>query len=852
MTRDISKLVAEMTLAEKASLTAGADLWSTAAVERLGIPSVFVTDGPNGARGPSLPEFVGGEGESPKAVCVPCGSALGATWDPELVGRVGALLGDEARTKACRVLLAPTVNLHRSPLWGRNFEGYSEDPLLTGVVAAAFIRGAQSQGVATTVKHFAGNESETERMTADSVIDERTLRELYLVPFEMAVRDGGALGVMTGYNRLNGSWGADNEWLLKSVLRDEWGFDGFVISDWYAFGDTASAASAGMDLAMPGPDRWYGSFLQAEVERGEVDESLVDATVTRLLTVLDRVGALDDPPGQVPGSIERPEHRALAREAATAATVLLVNDGVLPLDVGGLRTLAVIGPNAADTAIMGGGSAQLSAHRATSVLDAFTERFGDRVEILHERGVDTTRHLPAIAEGLVTRAGEPGWELELIDGPDLAGEVIERKHRDDTELWFFGPPSPALGATFSIRALGTFTPSVSGAWQVSLSHAGRARLLLDGDVVLDGLSREVPPGPTFLGQGSDEPIVTVEFEAGRKVELVVEFANVSGRMLSGVKVGARPAPPTDLIERAVAAAARADAVVVVVGTNKEWEAEGHDRETMNLPGGQDELIERVLEVHPDAVVVVNAGAPVAMPWTDRARAVVFGWFGGQEMGDAVVDVLVGDAEPAGRLPMTFPVLLEHNPSYGNFPAENGETVYGEGLLMGYRWYDTRSINTMFPFGSGGSYTQFEIGEPALSSRTFVPGSGLTVEAPVTNIGDRRGCEVVQCYVAPIAPRLMRPFKELKAFAKIWLDPGETATVTLDLDDRSFAYWDPGDPDALADPAIDTWMTASRPPTGLPPTPGWVIDPGRYELHIGRSSARANIVHVIEIEIWSEV
>jgi beta-glucosidase len=355
----IDRLVAQLTLEEKAALTAGRDLWSTTPVERVGIPSWKVTDGPNGARGGGLP----GSGGT-TAVCVPCGSALGATWDPDLVQQVGVMLGQEARTKACRVLLAPTVNIHRSPLAGRNFECYSEDPLLSGKLAAAFIRGVQSQGVATTVKHFAGNEAETHRFTDNSVIDERALREIYLLPFELAVREGGTLGVMTGYNRLNGHFCAEHRDLIKGILRGEWGFDGLVMSDWYAAGSTAGSAGAGLDLEMPGPGRFFGAALAAAVTAGEVDETVLDAQVGRLLSVFERLGALEDPPVSERG-VDLPEHRALARRAATEAFVLLKNEGVLPWDPATLTTLAVIGPNADRAQLMGGGSAIVNAHYRT-------------------------------------------------------------------------------------------------------------------------------------------------------------------------------------------------------------------------------------------------------------------------------------------------------------------------------------------------------------------------------------------------------------------------------------------------------------------------------------------------------
>jgi len=842
--RDLPVLIEQLTLDEKSALLAGADMWSTVAVPRLGLPSVRVTDGPNGARGPTLP----GQGAHLTSVCVPCGAALGATWDPVLVERVGALLGEETRTKASRVLLAPTVNLHRSPLGGRNFESYSEDPVLAGRLAAAFVRGAQSQGVATTVKHFAGNESELDRMSADSVVDERTLRELYLLPFEMAVRDGGALGVMTAYNRLNGEYCADSSWLLHDVLRGEWGFDGFVISDWYALASSVSAIRAGLDLEMPGTGRAYGPALASAVAAGDVDEALVDEAVLRLLGVLDRIGALDDDPTIEPGSADRSEHRRLARDASSAATVLLVNEGVLPLASQTLRRVAVIGPNSGRAQIMGGGSAQLPAHYRRSPLEALVDRLGPGVEVVHEPGVDIALTTPEVpAEWLSGAGGEPGMTLEFFAPDDLGGEVLATGHRSTGTAVFFGAPDPAVGPAYAMRAKARLAPDQAGRFTLSLVQTAPTRLSVDGVVVLDGTAAPLPPGHDFFGLGSQELTAELDLDPAHPVEIVLEFTNVDGGLLAGAKVGVRPAAPPDGIERAVAAAADADAVVVVVGTDDDWETEGRDRTSMDLPGRQDELVERVLAVAPDAVIVLNTGSPVALPWADQARALLQIWFGGQEMADALVDVLFGDAEPGGRLPTTFPVRLEHNPSYGNFPAENGRINYGEGVLVGYRWYDARHLPVRFPFGHGLSYSSFSVGAPALSSTTFTAGDTLAVEVAVTNTGERRGSEVVQLYVAPSHPRVTRPPKELKAFAKVTLDPGESTTVRLELGDRAFAYWLSADD---ASEAIGRRLAAEvawvRPPSGLGRVRGWTIDPGRYEVRIGRSAAV--IDHVAEVHV----
>jgi beta-glucosidase len=843
--RDLIALVDRLTLAEKATLLAGADLWSTVAVERVGLPSVRVTDGPNGARGTSLPG-VGDEASS--SVCVPCGAALGATWDVDLVERVGRLLGEETRAKTCRVLLAPTVNLHRSPLGGRNFESYSEDPLLAGRLAAAFVRGAQSQGVATTVKHFAGNESEMDRMSADTVADERTLRELYLLPFELAVREGGALGIMTGYNRLNGEFCADSSWLLRDVLRGDWGFDGFVISDWFALARTEVAIVAGLDLEMPGTGRAYGPALAAAVGSGEVDEALVDAAVLRLLGVFDRVGALDDPADERPTSIDRPEHRALAREAAAAATVLLVNDDVLPLDPSALRRVAVIGPNADRAQIMGGGSAQLPAHYLRSPLDALVDRLGPDVEVVHEPGVDISLTTPEVpTECLLRSDGEHGIDVEFFAAGDLGGAVVAEGRRSTGTLLAFGPPATGVGSEYALRATARLRAPAAGRWLLSLVQTAPSRLLVDGEVLIDGSGPPRPPGHDFFGFGSQEMTAEVELDPDHPREIVLEFTNASGALISGVKLGARPAALADGIERAVAAAASADAVVVVVGTDADWESEGADRVSMDLPGRQDELVEAVLAAAPDAVVVLNTGSPVTLPWADRVRALLQVWFGGQEMAEALVDVLLGDAEPGGRLPTTFPERLEHNPSWGNFPAENGRIVYGEGVLVGYRWYDDRHLPVRFPFGHGLSYSSFSVGEPHLSSSTFTAGDTLVVEVDVTNTGSRRGSEVVQLYVGSRTPLLHRPPKELKAFAKVVLDPGETTTVRFELGDRAFAYWQSGDPDAddIGERLVTSvaWM---KQPSAKGRVRGWAVDAGTHDLFVGRSAAAIDHVTAVEV------
>jgi beta-glucosidase len=833
-----------LSIEDKAALTAGLNMFTMRGNAGLGIPDLRVTDGPNGARGSSIL----GSGEA-RAVCVPSGSALGATWNPELIERIGELLGDETRTKKARVLLAPTVNLHRSPLAGRNFECFSEDPFLSGKAAAAYVRGVQSRGVITTVKHFVGNDAETDRYTISSEIDERTLRELYLVPFELAVKEGRSAGIMTAYNRLNGKFCTEDRHLLEDILRDEWGFDGIVMTDWFGAGDTVASAEAGLDIEMPGGDRIYGAPLAKAVLDGRVDESRLHAIVERQLRAVERVGALDDEGGSEQ-SIDRPEHRELARIAASEAMVLLRNEGVLPFDVSRIKTLAVVGPNAARPQIMGGGSANLRPHHRTTLLDALKETLGNRVEILHRPGCSIDRAAPLLSGSEIAVGGQQGFAVDIYASTDLSGPIAGQTTRDTSRLLFMDDLAPGVTSlAFSARARTILTAQNTCPHEFEIVQVNHGRVLLDGVVIVDGVANPTPRSSAFFGLGSEPIRATVDLVAGRAYELVVEVLGSTPQPIAGLDVGCRPLLIGDPISEAVEAARIADAVVIMVGTNAEWETEGEDRTSMDLPGEQNKLIEAVLAVNPNAVVVVNTGSPVTMDWADRAPTILQCWFGGQEMNSALTDVLVGASEPGGRLPTTIPLRVEHNPSFGNFPGANGAVRYGEGVFIGYRWYESRHLPVRFPFGHGLSYTTFDVGAPVLNSPTFVagtPGSTLRVSVAVTNTGTRRGSHVVQCYVMPAPAPLDRPALELKAFAKVTLDPGESTVVSLTLDDRSFAYWDPARPEW---PELLSRLTGSPFPSGdRRLTPGWTVEPGTYRIAVGNSVA--DIVHRIDVEVQS--
>ena len=840
-----------MTIEEKALLTTGATMWSTNPVDRFDLPSVTVTDGPAGARGPITP----GIGTQVATLCIPCGSALGATFDVSLLEELGVALGHQTRSKGARVLLAPTVNLHRSPLFGRAFECYSEDPLLSGKLAASFIRGAQSRGVATTVKHFVGNDAEFERMTINSVIDQRTLREVYLLPFEIAVREGGSLGIMTSYNRMNGVYCAENRELLQDILRDEWGFEGFVVTDWFAGFTTEGAANAGLDLEMPAPPRGYGKFLAEAVRDGRVDEEDLNRAVRTLLSTFERLGALDDQP-QPPMAIDLPEHRQLARRAAVSSMVLLRNEKVkdqplLPLQTNGLKTVAVIGPNAERTRIMGGGSAEVLPHHRTAIIDVLRERLGAKVSVRHEAGGNIDKTTPTVDPQIVRQPdGIPGFEVIVFDGNADNNTELTRVHRPDGRILLVARNDAGVPtSSYHFNATGIITVETSGQYIVSLVEVSPCRLLLDGKLVVDGASTIPPRGQSFFGMGSVEITAIVDLVAGQQHELVLECDATNKQWAHGAQVGLQFVEQDDPVRRAVELAAECDIALVVVGTTDDWESEGHDRDTLELPGRQVELIRAVAAANQKTIVLVNTGAPVDMSWANEVPSIMQIWFGGQEMGHAVVDVLLGEADPGGRLPTTIPERIEHTPAYGNFPGEHGQVRYGEGVFIGYRWYEARHLPVRFPFGHGLSYTTFELGQPDCDDTEISSAQKVTIRIPVTNTGSRIGTEVVQVYVAPRNSSVQRPNKELKSFVKVNLKPGESTVVTIELSPRDFAFWNPGD---VYRSVLRPQVTGESANIALDQKGAWQIDQGLYDIHIGTSSV--NIAHqfVINISDHSEM
>ncbi|MFM7746054.1 MAG: glycoside hydrolase family 3 C-terminal domain-containing protein [Actinomycetota bacterium] len=776
----VEALVAQLTLEEAVSLLAGDDIWHTMPIERLGIPRMRVSDGPAGVRGTRF-------GGVP-SLNVPCGSSLAATWNPEIVRSIGELLGRELHHKGARVHLAPTVNLHRTPVGGRNFESLGEDPFLAAEMAVAYVRGVQSQGVASCIKHFVCNDTEFERMSIDSQVDERTMRELYLVPFERAVRDAGVLSVMTAYNKVNGLHAADHGWLINDVLRGEWGFDGVVMSDWYGLHSTVEGVVAGMDLEMPGPTRHRGHQLVAAVGDGRIDEGAVRRAAANLLSVMDRVGALDAEPGPETTN-DAPADRALIRAASARGMVLLKNAGsapVLPLVTKpGLR-VAVIGPNAENCRALGGGSAHVTPTSISHPLAAVRTRLEPRGAVVgHEPGCDIAKRLPEPDPAMVANV-----TLDVFATPDELDDPtaipIRTSHpRGMRILWSRDPGRRAgTGLAFGARLSFDFTPHLTAAWDFGIETVGPATLAVDGKVVIDNSG--APNGGSFFGTGRVEVQGSYELVAGTPHRVMIEVRrHADTSSLGGINVGIRAPMSADMVGDAVALAARSDVSIIVVGTNEDWESEGWDRTDIDLPGEQDRLITEVAQVSPSTIVVVNAGSPVAMPWLHDVDAVLFTWFGGQEMGDALVDVLTGDVEPQGRLPVTFPRHIGDTPAAEFHPGRGGIAPYREGRLVGYRHFDTTGREPLFPFGFGLGYADVAITDARLVDDHAV---GVTLQ----NDDDRDGVQVVQVYAHLVGRTGLdgdEPDQKLVGFARVEVPAKSSVDAVVDLDDDAYRFWD---------------------------------------------------------------
>ena len=662
----IKEIIAQMTLKEKAGLCSGQDFWHLKGVERLGIPAVMVADGPHGLRKQEVAGDHLGLNESIAAVCFPAGCASAASFDRGLLKKLGETLGNECQAENISTILGPAMNIKRSPLCGRNFEYYSEDPLLTTELAGAFVEGVQSQNIGTSPKHFLANNQETRRTTSSSEVDERTLREIYLAAFEGMVIEQKPWTMMSAYNRINGVFASENKRYMTDILRKEWGFDGLVMTDWGAMNERVAGLKAGVDIEMPGPAEENDQAIVEAVESGILDEAILDRSCAAILGLIFRYTENRNESAV----FDREKDSEIAREIAEESIILLKNEGeLLPLSAD--KKIAFIGKYAAKPRYQGGGSSNINSYRVTSALDAVS---------------------------------------------------------------------------------------------------GNANILYS---------------PGFTDEGPDEKMLRNAIETAQQAEVAVIFA----------------------------------------GLPDSFESEGYDRKHMNLPDWQNELIASVSHVQPNTVVVLHNGSAVEMPWIASVSAVLEAYLGGQEVGAAVVNILFGKTNPSGRLAETFPLRLEDNPSYLYFSKDNEQVEYREGVFVGYRYYESKAMDVLFPFGHGLSYTTFKYSNMTIEKTTMLDSEELRVSVDVENTGKRTGKEVIQLYVSPKSNTIVRPAKELKGFEKIELQPGEKQTVTFILNKRSFAYWNT----EIAD---------------------WHVESGVYEVQFGKSAKETLLSE--EVEVLSSV
>ena len=669
MKRDVKGIIREMTLEEKAGMCSGKDFWHLKGVERLGIPEVMVSDGPHGLRKQAAEADHLGLNESIKAVCFPTACATACSFDRDLLEEMGERIGDECQAEDLSVILGPAVNIKRSPLCGRNFEYFSEDPYLASQMAAAHIKGVQSKNVGTSIKHFAANNQEHRRMSCSSEVDERTLREIYLAAFETAIKEAKPDTVMCSYNRINGEFASENHWLLTEVLRDEWGFDGYVMSDWGAVNDRVKGLKAGLELEMPASGGTTDKEIVEAVKNGELDEAVLDRAVERILNIVFKFAD-----NRQEGKFDKEEDHKLAAKIEAESMVLLKNEGVLPLPTQG-KKIAFIGKFAEAPRFQGGGSSHINSFKITGALEAVKE----------------------VAQ------------VTYAQGYDIKEDVIDQ----------------------------------------------------------------------------------------------------------------------DMLNQAVETAKEADVAVIFAGLPDAFESEGYDRSHMRMPQCQNTLISEIAKVQENVVVVLHNGSPVEMPWADEVKGILEAYLGGQAVGQAEVDVLFGKANPCGKLAETIPYKLADNPSYLNFPGDGQTVAYKEGVFVGYRYYDTKEMPVRYPFGYGLSYTTFEYSDLQLSADRIKDTDTLKVTLKVKNTGDRAGKEIVQLYVADKTGAACRPVKELKNFVKVELQPQEEKTVEMELDKRSFAWYNT---------QIHDWYAAS----------------GEYEILAAASSRDIRLKKTVYVESTTEL
>ncbi len=795
--------IPHLSLEQSYGILAGLDAWHLRPLPEFGIPPLEVADCGHGVTVCT---------DNPQTTtCFPTGIGMASTWNPALLAEAGRVLGVECRALGISMLLGPKVNLHRIPLNGRSFETFSEDPVLAGRLGAAVIRGIQSTGVGACLKAMAGNNQQFDQMNTNVKVDERVLRELYFLNFEIAYREGDPVAIMTSYNPLHGVNCGENRWLVREVIKQDWGFEGVVISDWRAL-TTEATYRSGIDVEMPGPGKLLDpGTLQQAFEKGVISEEDLRDRSRRMLRVLSTLAESSATSPDPEAERDGPSHRVLARRVAEESIVLLKNEkAILPIVPGSVKKIAVIGPNAAEARLGGGGSASVTPSYSVPPLEGIRNVYGEQTEVLYAEGCGLVGEMEAmkleagVAEfyncGEIEGTADDAWDISAVDFS-----------------WGWASPGGCIArGDYAVKFTGKLCAPQSGKCRVALhGQEGGIRLRIGEDWLIDEWI--LSDTQDFEGAyGTRSKTVELEVTAGESLPVEVHYGKRAAR--AAVRLEWEMPGAEGPMDRAVRLASEVDVVVLCLGLSNLFEGGSVDRKDLNIPEVQQDLLRRVLEVNPQTVVVLNNGGPVVMPWEQKVPAILEAWYPGQEGGAALARILSGEVNPSGKLPDTIPYRLEDHASFKNYPGENGEVSYEEGLMIGYRHFDHAGIEPHYPFGFGLSYSTFEWGE---AQWTGSPAEGMEIQVKLTNTGKVAGAEVVQLYVSDVESSFVRPPKELKAFAKVHLEPGGSEVIHLELTPRDFSFWHPEKNE-------------------------WFLEPGDFKIGVGTHSRNLKTVRVSQV------
>ena len=793
----VNNLLSLMTLEEKILMLGGTG-FTTQPIERLGIPSLNMADGPLGVRWDNSTAF-------------PSGIAMSSTWDPELIYKVGNAIGEETKAHGRNVILGPCVNIARIPQGGRNFESFGEDPFLTSKMGVAYIKGVQNNNVVATVKHFACNNQELERMFVDTKVDERTLNEIYLPAFKAAVKEADVMAVMSAYNKLNGHYASESDYLLVNKLKKEWNFKGFVMSDWGAVHSSEATYNSGLDVEMPTGVYLNDKSFVKKLLANEYDLKKLDDKISRMLTVMFKIGLFDNYQYDK-SKLNTEEHKKLAYEVAADGMVLLKNShSILPIDKEAIGSIAIIGPNAAYTRTGGGGSSLVSPFYTVSPLEGITNKFGNQIEINYAPGLLLDGDAPVIEPKyfyLDKDGSKSGINVKYFNNKTISGNpILERVESSINNFWSNGEPVDGIGnENFSVVYEGYIKFPKSGSTIVNVTSDDGSRLYIEDELVIDD----------WNDHGMETKSFAFEVEKDKLYKIKLEYYENMGD--AGVKLGWQ-LPINDLLQQAIDVAKKSDLAIVFVGTSAHYETEGKDRDDLVLPNGQDELINAVYSANKNVIIVITSGSPVLMDkWIDKVPAVLQTWFAGQELGNAVADILFGNVNPSGKLTISYPNKWEDCSAFGSYNKESGLTEYNDGIYVGYRHFEKKGIKPLFPFGYGLSYSHYVYSDLKIDEDK----DNFTVTFNIQNNGAFKGKETAQLYISPINPKVDRPIKELKGFVKLPLNPKEKKNTQITINKKDFSYFDI----KLND---------------------FVVDKGEYLIQIGNSSQNILLEKKIEIK-----